>query len=125
LDPKEEFLTKSGYSLDALVVVNGEKIGVEVDGPSHFVGTNGRTLLGLGPNAETRVFASCSGYDSMKWRKEQSRLLKSIIGFILSLFVVALSSTLCYQYVHYKLSLVKVVVVRTSTVHCLRKLAAQ
>jgi hypothetical protein len=35
--PKEEVLTLSGYRLDALVKVNGMKVGIEVDGPSHFV----------------------------------------------------------------------------------------
>ena len=40
----------SGYSIDALVTLNdGERIAVEVDGPSHFVGRskqlNGSTLL--------------------------------------------------------------------------------
>ena len=44
---EEEVLTKSGYRLDALVEVNGKKIGVEVDGPSHFLGRNpnGSTIL--------------------------------------------------------------------------------
>ena len=28
----------SGYRIDALVEVNGKTIGVEVDGPSHFIG---------------------------------------------------------------------------------------
>lgn len=35
---EEESCTKSGFSLDALVDVNGTKIAVEVDGPHHFVG---------------------------------------------------------------------------------------
>jgi hypothetical protein len=45
--PKEEVLTLSGYCLDALVKVNGEKVGIEVDGPSHFINkeATGRTLL--------------------------------------------------------------------------------
>jgi hypothetical protein len=34
---EEEVLTCSGYRLDALVEVNGMKIGIEVDGPSHFI----------------------------------------------------------------------------------------
>ena len=38
IHPEEEFQTQSGYHLDALVDVNGKKLGVEVDGPSHFVG---------------------------------------------------------------------------------------
>ena len=47
LELEEEVLTKSGYRLDALVEVNGEKVGVEVDGPSHFLGRNptGSTIL--------------------------------------------------------------------------------
>eukprot|EP00984_Skeletonema_dohrnii_P015300 scaffold6582_cov83-Skeletonema_dohrnii-CCMP3373.AAC.1 len=38
LDPKEEVLVGSGYRIDALVEVNGKAIGIEVDGPSHFIG---------------------------------------------------------------------------------------
>eukprot|EP00956_Cyclotella_meneghiniana_P015281 scaffold23234_cov67-Cyclotella_meneghiniana.AAC.1 len=47
LNPVEEYLTESGYSIDALVEINGTKVGIEVDGPSHFIGRkpNGRTLL--------------------------------------------------------------------------------
>ena len=47
LELEEEVLTKSGYRLDALVEVNGERVGVEVDGPSHFLGRNptGSTIL--------------------------------------------------------------------------------
>jgi hypothetical protein len=37
LKPVEEFLAPSGYSIDALVEINGKSIGVEVDGPSHFI----------------------------------------------------------------------------------------
>ena len=33
----EEALTKRGYRLDALVEMNGKNIGIEVDGPSHFI----------------------------------------------------------------------------------------
>jgi hypothetical protein len=47
LNPKQEFLTQSGYSIDALVEIRGENIGIEVDGPSHFIGQKpkGHTLL--------------------------------------------------------------------------------
>ena len=47
LELEEEVLTKSGYRIDALVEVNGKKIGVEVDGPTHFIGRNpsGSTIL--------------------------------------------------------------------------------
>ena len=44
-----EVSTKSGYSLDAVVMFRGERIGVELDAPSHFVGQsqspNGSTIL--------------------------------------------------------------------------------
>jgi hypothetical protein len=44
---KEEVRTRSGYSLDAVVLVNGKNIGLEVDGPHHFVGKQptGSTIL--------------------------------------------------------------------------------
>jgi hypothetical protein len=47
LDPIEEYLTPSGYRVDALVEINDTKIGVEVDGPFHFIGrtVNGSTKL--------------------------------------------------------------------------------
>ena len=39
----------SGYRIDAIVEANGRTIGVEVDGPSHFIGKSksplGRTIL--------------------------------------------------------------------------------
>jgi RAP domain len=44
-----EVSTVSGYTLDAVVTFRGERIGVEVDGPAHFVGQsqspNGATVL--------------------------------------------------------------------------------
>jgi hypothetical protein len=45
--PEEEVLTPSGYRIDALVEVNEEKVGIEVDGPSHFINreATGSTLL--------------------------------------------------------------------------------
>jgi hypothetical protein len=47
LRSKEEELTSSGYRLDALVEVNGEKVGIEVDEPYHFMNQEltGSTLL--------------------------------------------------------------------------------
>eukprot|EP00985_Skeletonema_marinoi_P003661 scaffold1598_cov139-Skeletonema_marinoi.AAC.5 len=49
LDPKEEVLMGSGYRIDALVEVNGKTIGIEVDGPYHFIGRSksqlGSTIL--------------------------------------------------------------------------------
>ena len=45
--PEEEVLTETGYRLDVVVEVNGKKIAIEVDGPSHFLGQkpNGSTVL--------------------------------------------------------------------------------
>jgi hypothetical protein len=45
--PEEEVLATCGYRLDALVKVNGMKVGIEVDGPSHFINgePTGSTLL--------------------------------------------------------------------------------
>ena len=47
LKPKQEELTERGYRLDALVKVNGKEVGVEVDGPSHFIDRipTGNTML--------------------------------------------------------------------------------
>jgi hypothetical protein len=49
LDPKEEVLMESGYRIDALVEGNGKTIGIEVDGPYHFIGRSkfplARTIL--------------------------------------------------------------------------------
>jgi hypothetical protein len=47
MSPEEEVLTPSGYRLDALVEVNGMKVGIEVDGPTHFMNQEptGSTLL--------------------------------------------------------------------------------
>jgi hypothetical protein len=47
LKPVQEFLAPSGYSIDALIEVNGRRIGIEVDGPSHFVDRKptARTIL--------------------------------------------------------------------------------
>jgi len=49
LDPKEEVLMGSGNRIDAIVEVNGETNGIEVDGPYHFIGRSksplARTIL--------------------------------------------------------------------------------
>ena len=34
----EEYLTKSGDSLDALIELNDKNVSIEVNGPSHFIG---------------------------------------------------------------------------------------
>jgi hypothetical protein len=40
LNSVEEHPTPSGYSIDALVKVDGRIIGIEVDGPTHFINRN-------------------------------------------------------------------------------------
>ncbi|KAL3762096.1 hypothetical protein ACHAW5_008836 [Stephanodiscus triporus] len=47
LRPKEEVIMPSGYRMDACVIVKGENVAVEVDGPFHFTGClpNGHTIL--------------------------------------------------------------------------------
>lgn len=47
LDPEKGYVTKSGYSLDALIEVDGRRIGVEVVGPLQYNGKNptGMTVL--------------------------------------------------------------------------------
>jgi hypothetical protein len=47
LNPIEEYLTDSGYRLDALVEIENDKVGIEIDGPSHFIGRkpSGSTVL--------------------------------------------------------------------------------
>eukprot|EP00811_Abedinium_folium_P006419 NODE_15913_length_1022_cov_4.398883.p2 GENE.NODE_15913_length_1022_cov_4.398883~~NODE_15913_length_1022_cov_4.398883.p2 ORF type:complete len:161 (+),score=69.39 NODE_15913_length_1022_cov_4.398883:535-1017(+) len=42
---REEVLTASGYSIDAVVEVGGRSLGIEFDGPSHFIG---RTSMPMG-----------------------------------------------------------------------------
>jgi len=49
LDSEQEVLMKSGYRIDAVVEAYGNKVGIEVDGPHHFIGRsrepNGSTIL--------------------------------------------------------------------------------
>ena len=47
LNVTEEYQTESGYRIDALVEVDGIRVGVEVDGPFHFIGdsVDGSTML--------------------------------------------------------------------------------
>ena len=47
-EPKAEMiLSSSGYRLDACIMIHGEVVGIEVDGPYHFTGCvpNGHTIL--------------------------------------------------------------------------------
>ena len=51
LKPREEVRTPQGYSLDAVVLLSGREVAVEVDGPSHFLGGEG----GRTPNGATTL----------------------------------------------------------------------
>jgi hypothetical protein len=51
LNPRRKIiLPNTGYSLDILVNVDGEDVGIEVDGPSHFIEREpmGKTVLKRG-----------------------------------------------------------------------------
>ena len=51
--PEQEVVIKEGYSIDVLILWNGERVAIEVDGPTHFLWrqlgedcpANGATLL--------------------------------------------------------------------------------
>ena len=77
LELEEEVLTKSGYRLDALVEVNGKKIGVEVDGPTHFLGRNrtGSTILKHRQitNLDNIPVVSVPYWDWNKFRKDSDK----------------------------------------------------
>lgn len=46
-DVQQEFVTEEGYSIDVRMLWEGEYVGVEVDGPSHFLtGCGGRSPTG-------------------------------------------------------------------------------
>eukprot|EP00956_Cyclotella_meneghiniana_P015666 scaffold24155_cov89-Cyclotella_meneghiniana.AAC.3 len=88
LHPVEEYLTESGYSIDALVEINGKKVGIEVDGPYHFIGRqpNGRTLLKRRQveSIDKLTLVSVPYWEWDKLRKDQSKkreYLKDILKF--------------------------------------------
>mmetsp|Transcript_33227 Transcript_33227/g.69905 ORF Transcript_33227/g.69905 Transcript_33227/m.69905 type:complete len:883 (+) Transcript_33227:64-2712(+) len=87
LELEEEVLMDGGYRLDALAEVNGSKIGIEVDGPFHFMGRKptGSTIL------KRRQVASLEGipivsvpyWDWNKYGKERGKrqeYLRSLLG---------------------------------------------
>lgn len=41
LSPAEEVKTELGYTIDLVVEWQGQRVGVEVDGPWHFIGPTG------------------------------------------------------------------------------------
>ena len=52
LDVHEEVRVDGGYTIDAVIEWRGVRVGIEVDGPSHFVG--GTPTRGV-PQVETRT----------------------------------------------------------------------
>ncbi|KAL7529705.1 hypothetical protein ACHAXR_003107, partial [Thalassiosira sp. AJA248-18] len=88
LEPKEEVLTKRGYRLDALVEVDGKKFGIEVDGPSHFVGRKptGSTILKHRQvtNLDGIPIVSVPYWEWNKFRKDSAKkqkYLSALLGF--------------------------------------------
>jgi len=94
--PEEEVLMDSGYSVDALVTVDGKTIGIEVDGPSHFIGESksplGSTIL------KRRQVQSIDGIELISltywdWRKikfstaKKQKLLRDMLGLEDTTFV--------------------------------------
>jgi len=59
LQLEEEALTSSGYRLDVLVNIDGKQIGIEVDGPTHFIDKEptGSTIL------KHRQVVNCDGIE--------------------------------------------------------------
>ena len=89
LQSEEEVLTERGYRLDALVEVDGNTIGFEVDGTSHFVGRkpSGSIIL------KRRQVANLEGIPIVsvpywEWNKlakdgsEKQQYLRSLLGLI-------------------------------------------
>eukprot|EP00985_Skeletonema_marinoi_P026276 scaffold20270_cov125-Skeletonema_marinoi.AAC.2 len=89
LDPKEEVLMGSGYRIDAVVEVNGKTIGIEVDGPSHFIGRSksptGSTILKRRqvPSIDGTELVSVPYLDWIKLRndkKKKQEYLRKLLG---------------------------------------------
>jgi hypothetical protein len=88
LNPIEEYIADSGYSLDALVEINGNKIGIEVDGPFHFIGRKpiGGTLLKrrqvTAINKIPLVYVPYWEWDELgNDRLQKSQYLRSLLGW--------------------------------------------
>eukprot|EP00984_Skeletonema_dohrnii_P024209 scaffold13308_cov72-Skeletonema_dohrnii-CCMP3373.AAC.2 len=93
LEPKEEVLMGSGYRIDAIVEVNEKTIGIEVDGPSHFIGRIiGRSMSPTGSTIlKRRQVPSIDGIDLvpvpyLEWnklgkdRKKKQEYLRKLLG---------------------------------------------
>jgi hypothetical protein len=90
LNPKEEVLLESGYRIDVLVDGNGKTIGVEVDGPSHFIGRSksptGSTIMKRRqvPSIDGIELVSVPYWEWDKLGKNQAKkqeYLRQLLGF--------------------------------------------
>ena len=86
--PKEEVLMDSGYSIDAVITLGERTIGIEMDGPHHFIGDSklptGSTIL------KRRQVQSIDGIELISlphwiWREtkrstEKQQLLRDLLG---------------------------------------------
>jgi len=95
VEPKEEVVMDSGYSIDALITVDGRTIGIEVDGPCHFIGESrcplGATILkrrqvqsidGIELISLTHwdwIKSACSTEKKQK-RAEKQKFLRDLLG---------------------------------------------
>jgi len=92
----EEILSSSGYRLDASIMVHGEKVGIEVDGPYHFTGCipNGHTILKRRqvPTIDNMKIISVPYWEwnalaSYSSRRKQEYLLRKLnesLGFVIT-----------------------------------------
>jgi hypothetical protein len=89
LNPVDEYIAPSGYSIDALVEISGKRIGIEVDGPSHFVDRKptARTMLKRRQisTIDKIPLVSVPFWEWMKLRKDsgkKQRYLQSLLDSI-------------------------------------------
>eukprot|EP00984_Skeletonema_dohrnii_P033834 scaffold31761_cov72-Skeletonema_dohrnii-CCMP3373.AAC.1 len=79
VEPKEEVVMDSGYSIDALITINGRTIGIEVDGPCHFIGESrcplGATIL---KRRQDWIKSACSTYKKQK-RAQKQKFLRDLL----------------------------------------------
>jgi len=89
----EEILSSSGYRLDACIMVHGEKVGIEVDGPCHFTGCipNGHTILKRRqvPTIDNMKIISVPYWEFTLYssRRKQEYLLRKLsesLGFVIT-----------------------------------------
>eukprot|EP00804_Cyclotella_cryptica_P000170 CCRYP_017452-RA/>CCRYP_017452-RA protein AED:0.08 eAED:0.09 QI:0/0.66/0.25/1/0/0/4/0/1112 len=92
LNPEEEFLTQSGYRLDALVQIDGKRVGIEVDGPSHFIHETAKGSTILKRRQVTTIdkiaLVSIPHWDWNKLGKDRSKKQKYLKSLLILLAIV-------------------------------------